>query len=276
MLTAHNVDGGYWDCTLDQQDGAGVISAYDAVAYAVSCTDLTNTPSPSPVEQGFFTAEADSSMTERRFDVRVPDTLPTARHLRVALTWTSIPLTSAAWNQPSDLDLGGFVADSGVYGSYSLDATVEMFDVPRAAVTPGREYTFKVLPTDIRIPAGARTDFFYHTVGWTWVRDHADSGSVAAVAPSGPSRLQARPVVAVRAVAPGTAEVRVRGTGSSAPVRVRVTDLRGRLLQARQSPVGPDGECCLRLELGPAAAGLRIVTVDASGRRLVAEPWVGR
>ena len=276
MLTAHNVDSGYWDCRVDGRDGAGVVSAYDAVAYAVGCTDLTGQASPAAAESGFYTAERDTGMTEETFRVRIPDDPPDGRHLRVVLVWTSTPDLDSHYNAASDLDLGAFVSDSGTYGSYSLDATVEMFDVPRAAVTPGREYTFKVLPTDIRIPAGARTDFFYHTVGWTWVRDHADSGSVAAVAPSGPSRLQARPVVAVRAVAPGTAEVRVRGTGSSAPVRVRVTDLRGRLLQARQSPVGPDGECCLRLELGPAAAGLRIVTVDASGRRLVAEPWVGR
>jgi hypothetical protein len=266
MLTAHNVEGGYWDCTVDQRDGAGTISAYDAVAYAVTCTDLTNTPTPGAVEHGFFTTEADSSMAERRFDVRIPDTLPNERHLRVALTWTSVPLISVPWNQPSDLDLGGFVADSGAYGSYSLDANVEMFDVPRNAVTPGRTYSFSVYPRCIRIPPGARTNFFYYTVGWTWVRDHADS-AVTGIArqPLGNTR-QGRFSAAARAVSSHVIRVALTSGGSGRLTAVSVTNLAGRAHRVRDwQRVGRD-LYEVRLE-SALAHGIYLLTVQSGQRR---------
>lgn len=179
LLTAHNVEGNYWSSGEDQRDGAGVVSAHDAIEYASSLTDLSGQDSVPAVERGFFTAQADSSMQDRFFRVRIPTALPPNRHLRVALVWTSIPDFEAMRNTLSDLDIGAFVSDDGTFGSYSLDASVEMFDVPAAQLTPGSDYTFTLFARDIRIPPSGCTDFFYYTLGWTWVRDHADTLGVA-------------------------------------------------------------------------------------------------
>ncbi len=173
MLTAHDVDSAEWDPAVDGHDGAGVLSAYDAVAYATSCTDLTFDSVPRAVEHGFVTGEADTAFAERTFRVLVPQEPREGTHLRVTLVWTSNPDLVNSNNYLSDLDIGGFAADSGVYGSYSLDASVEIFDVPRAVLSPGGTYSFTLYPRDIRIPEKARTRFFYYTLGWTWVPDHA-------------------------------------------------------------------------------------------------------
>jgi hypothetical protein len=52
-----------------------------------------------------------------------------------------------------------------------LESNVEVIDVPASELTPGDTYPLLVRVWDVKIPAN---DFFYYSVGWTWVKDHAD------------------------------------------------------------------------------------------------------
>lgn len=272
LLTAHNVEGGYWDAAEDGRDGAGVISAYDAVAYGQTCTDLTRMDTLPPVKTGFYTAEADSTLEDMTFQVRMPDTLPDDRHFRAVVVWTSNPDRANHVNALSDLDLGGFVDDNGdTYGSHSLDASVEMFDVPRSRVTAGKEYSFTLYARDIRIPQGARTDFFYLTVGWAWVRDHADS-TITAIEwavddmrrGSGPRRVR----VTARVRSAAVIEVSLAEGMSGGAYDIAVFDARGRVVAAhRVRPDSPDARRVAVPLKTPLAYGLYVVRVSADGCR---------
>lgn len=240
LLTAHNVDAGYWDPAVDGRDGAGVVSVHDAVEYAVHCTDLTGQITPAAAESGFYTAQADSGMSDRAFSVLVPDTTAPARHLRIALVWTTNPDFTRSENVLSDLDIGGLTDDrDSVYGSYSLEASVEMFDVPREHLTPGRPYDFTVYARDIRIPDSSRTDFFYYTVGWTWVRDHADS--TVGIGMRGPPRHMAGPALHMHAVLkPGAGiAVDVGGFPSGTEGVLTLHTVDGRVVRRQRVSGGP-------------------------------------
>lgn len=226
MLTAHNVESGDWSVGTDMRDGTGVISAYDAVAYATTCTDLSGASVAPPATHGFCTGEADSGLAVREFRVLVPSSPPQNRHLRVALTWTSNPDFTTGQNALSDLDIGAFAADSGVYGSYSLDGSTEVFDVPRRHLTPSTFYTFRLVPQHIRIPSTARTNFFYYTLGWTWVQGQADTDvSVSRPQPTPDKGPASRARVFVRNHG---STVQIVLTGSHPPLSATVTDVRGR------------------------------------------------
>jgi methionine-rich copper-binding protein CopC len=272
LLTAHNVEGGYWDPGEDGRDGAGVISTHDAVAYGQTCTDLTHVDTPTPVVTGLYTAEADSTLEEKTFRIRMPDTLPDGRHFRAVLVWTSNPDFENNVNALSDLDLGGFVDDSGdTYGSYSLDASVEMFDVPRSRVTAGKEYAFTVYPRDIRIPHGARTDFFYLTVGWAWVRDHADSTVAAIKWAAEDMRRGSRPTnvhVTARVRSAAAVEVSLAEGMSAAACDITVFDAKGRALAThRVRSDSPDARRVVVPLKTPLAYGLYVVRVSVDGCR---------
>jgi hypothetical protein len=259
MLTAHDVDSAYWDPSVDGHDGAGVISAYDAVEYATSCTDLSFQSDPEPVECGFATGEADTGFAERTLTVRIPDSPPVGRHLRVALVWTSNPDLDNGYNSLSDLDIGGFAADSGVYGSYSLDASVEMFDVPRQVLTPGRNYTFTLYPRDIRIPAGSRSGFFYYSLGWTWVPDHAGTTAVAA-SPA----VRAGTLRATARLLGGGRLLLTTGTRASGTVHFQVLGLGGRVLASGEANCDGSNSCSTVLEK-PQASGMLVVRLRGDG-----------
>lgn len=188
LLTAHNVEDGYWNPAVDGHDGAGTVSGYDAVAYISSCVDLSGREPRPAAEHGFFWGMGTDTMVRQQFTVRVPDTPPSDSHLRAVLVWTSNPDLVEGKNYLSDLNLDGFEADGVSYGSYSADASVEMFDVPRERLTPGSEYTFSIAPDSIRIPPNAGTDYFYYALGWTWVRDSTADVPVAPPAVSRKSR----------------------------------------------------------------------------------------
>ncbi|MBD3239110.1 MAG: S8 family serine peptidase [Chitinivibrionales bacterium] len=267
LLTAHNVDGGYWNPAEDGRDGAGVISLYDAVEYGRTCTDVGMLDTLQPVEIGYYTAEADSSLLDRIFPVRMPDTLPENRHFRAVLVWTSMPDRIEHRNVLSDLDLGGFVDDEGeTYGSYSIDASVEMIDVPRSRVTPGKEYSFTVYARDVRIPPGANSDFFYCTVGWAWVRDHADSAvtSIERIADGsrgGPGAARRR--VSVRLRSPSVLEVSFGGATPSAGANITVFDATGRTVAVCRARRGMPDANRVAVPLGaPLAHGLYLVRVS--------------
>ncbi len=261
LLTAHDVDSAYWDPATDGHDGAGVVSAYDAVAYATSCTDLTRDPSPGPVEQGFVTGEADSSFADRTFAIRIPSSPPTGRHMRVVLVWTSNPDLVAEHNYLSDLDVGGLATGSDVYGSYSLDGSVEMFDVPRDELQPGSTYTFTLYSRTIRIPVNARARFFYYSLGWAWVADRATAS--AQVDPPAQS-VSHSPVPDVRLTSTRLT-IRLPPDAALDHSRYRVTNAAGRtVLEGRFASSGQQSPIVMALPR-PVARGLYIVETSGMG-----------
>lgn len=263
LLTAHNVVGGYWDPGVDQRDGAGVVSAYDAVAYGASCTDLTGQDTPPAVEHGYCTMQVDSAMTDRRFRVLVPQSPPHGRHLRAAMVWTSTPDFDSMQNVLSDLDLGGFMSDSAAYGSHSLDASVEMFDVPTEELTPGREYELTVYARDIRIPPGARTDYFYCTLGWTWVRDHADTTSTDVVPPAAAAPMpRAATIRLVTLAASSTMGALVTLPAPAEHATIAIFNAAGRRVAVANARAVPAGPSIVPLDTRtPPAPGLYVCIV---------------
>jgi hypothetical protein len=73
----------------------------------------------------------------------------------------------------SDLDL---LVTSGSAGmaSQSNNSNVEMVDIPNTTFTAGSTVEARITKWLNRIPSGGRASYFYYSIGWTWVKDHAD------------------------------------------------------------------------------------------------------
>jgi hypothetical protein len=265
LLTAHNAESGYWDVDSDGNDGAGVVAVHDAVVYAVGCTDVSHELGSPVAESGFYTNQADSTMVDRTFRARAPDQPAPGTHLRVALCWTSMPDYDVFENVLSDLDLGGLTDDNdSTYGSYSLDANVEMIDVPVERLTPGGEYPFTVYATNIRIPSGARSKVFYYTVGWTSVRDHADSTVGVAYRPESRGAIPAVPVIWAGVHGDGVLRVRIDGGSTHTAGQIRLYSLAGRLIGGARVPAGERGQYIVPLQ-GSLPHGSYIVEYRSGG-----------
>jgi len=173
LLTAHNVDGDHWDTTTDGRDGAGVVSGADAVWFAKNHTAVLP---GGGAEHGLATGAwyANAPPEPNTFWVHVPQSMPRNKHLRVVLAWDSNPDLTTNRNALSDLDLWVW-SDGPWYFSSSWDSNVEIVDIPAEELTPGQSYPLHILLANLDIPAGASTDFFYWSIGWTWVRDRADA-----------------------------------------------------------------------------------------------------
>jgi hypothetical protein len=165
MLTAHNVDGGYWSSYTDGLDGAGAVSGSDAVYFAKNATYVSS--SNTAVVRGYSSGSWYSTTAQKTFNVLIPSVKPTGKHLRIMVTWDSRPDLTNATNTLSDLDL---IGGTGLYySSASYDDNVEMIDVPSAELTANATYQFYVSPVTIRLPPNA--SYFYWAVGWDWVAD---------------------------------------------------------------------------------------------------------
>ncbi len=107
------------------------------------------------------------------YNISIPSTKPTGKHLRVVLTWDSNPVLNSAVNELSDLDL---LVTSGSAGmaSQSNNSNVEMVDIPNSMFTGGSTVQARITKWLNRIPTGARANYFYYSIGWTWVQDHAE------------------------------------------------------------------------------------------------------
>ncbi|MBW8890513.1 MAG: S8 family serine peptidase [Fibrobacteres bacterium] len=173
MLTAQNVEGGDWLVSSDDRDGTGVVSGSEAVAFAQSHTSVS--PGNTAVEKGMTAGSwyaADFS-ANKRFNFLVPNPKPSGKHLRVVLTWDSNPIVGGSTNALSDLDLI-VQYNGGTQSSASWDSNVEVVDVGPASLTAGSSYYIDIAPYANRIPAsGSRTNFFYYSLAWEWVKDHA-------------------------------------------------------------------------------------------------------
>jgi hypothetical protein len=175
ILTAHNVDGGYWSSGTDGRDGSGTVSGADAVAFAQSHASVS--PGNSAVEKGMGAGSfyaTDFGAGSKRFNYYVPNPKPSGKHLRAVVTWDSNPIVGGTTNALSDVDLI-VEKDGGTQGSFSWDGNVEVVDIAAADLTAGGSYYIDVAPAINRIPtSGARTDFFYYAIAWGWVKDHAN------------------------------------------------------------------------------------------------------
>ena len=175
LLTAHNVDGGHWNATVDGRDGAGVVSGLDAVRFAKEHVEVEPNrvfPAEHGLSHGSFGLNDTGGQVE--LQVRVPDAKPVGKHLRVVLTWDSIPDRDLHRNTVSDLDLL-FSSNKSTYNymSMSEDSNVEIIDIPSRVLVAGETYPLTVSVSQARVPTNAVTDVFYWAVGWTWVQDHA-------------------------------------------------------------------------------------------------------
>ncbi|MCD6025087.1 MAG: Subtilase family [Fibrobacteria bacterium] len=179
LVTAENVDSGYWNPSVqDSRDGAGTVSGARAVEFAANAQYTELFPYGDPVQTGLVSDYLDSAyfdqggFIERYYKYQVPQTIPSGKHLRVVLTWTSSPSLSTAENEISDLGL--YVNDdNGWVGSDTWESNVEIVDIDNGALTPGQDYYIWVHPGTYRKSDGG-PDLFYYTVAWTWVKDHAD------------------------------------------------------------------------------------------------------
>jgi hypothetical protein len=175
VLTAQNVDGGYWSTATDDRDGSGVVSGSEAVSFAHNHTSVS--PGNTAVEKGMTAGSlyaADFSAANKRFNYLAPNPMPSGKHLRVVVTWDSNPIVGGGSNALSDIDLTVQINGS-TQGAYSWDSNIEVVDVAAANLTAGSSYYIDVDPVINRIPAsGSRTNYIYYAVAWAWVKDHAN------------------------------------------------------------------------------------------------------
>jgi hypothetical protein len=179
LATAHNVDDKewtdyfYWVNRWDGCDGAGVISGADAVWFARNHQTVAENDAAVAhgISSGYLTSA--DSLTQKYYNIQIPDPMPSGKHLRVALTWSSSACDTVNTNEVSDLDLF-MPANTNGYYCTSWDDNVEMIDVPHSDLTAGNQYYVVLDIGAMRIPACASADFIKYAIGWTWVRDHAD------------------------------------------------------------------------------------------------------
>jgi hypothetical protein len=173
LATAHNVDFNYWNYKEDGRDGAGVVSGADAVWFARNHQWVWD--QGQAVDHGIAGNYISEYSEGSRFyySVHIPNPMPAGKHLRIVLTWDSSPCENEAVNDLSDLDLS-FNNGAQLLRSWSIDDNVEMLDISRYAVLPGRTHTVYVDVRTVRIPSCAVSNISYYAIGWTWVKDHAD------------------------------------------------------------------------------------------------------
>jgi hypothetical protein len=125
------------------------------------------------VERGMASGSINSSnwANNLSYNVKIPNPRPSGQHLRLVLNWFSNPVIGGGINALSDLDL--FWNGTVYRNSSSWNNNVEIIDVPRSEVTDGATYVVQIGKYANRIPAGARANFFYYALAWTWVDDHA-------------------------------------------------------------------------------------------------------
>lgn len=176
LATAQNVDRGYWSASSDGRDGAGVIHGAGAIAFAQGHTLVY--PNNSAVVDGIGASSISASdfaspNSPIVYKIQIPNPKPSGKHLRVVLTWDSNPVLNSATNALSDLDLL-VTSGSGGMASQSSNSNVEMVDIPSTMFTAGSIVDARITKWVNRIPSGGRASFFYYSIGWTWVKDHAD------------------------------------------------------------------------------------------------------
>jgi hypothetical protein len=182
ILTAHNVHGGYWNPTVDGIDGTGVISGVDAVYFARNASQLRY-PVSTAVQSGYyggFIPENTGSAYSITFNIAVPSSFPSGKHLRIVFTWDSSPSMTTDTNEVADLDLvvpGKICPGKGIDNWGSNESTVEVAELLNSQLTPGTPITAQILVWPFTINANAYNKSLngvYYGIGWTWVKNSAN------------------------------------------------------------------------------------------------------
>lgn len=172
ILTAQNCDGGEWNCAIDGKDGAGTLCGLDAEFFAMNHTSVW--PGDAAVQNGLCGDSWHEFMTgTKSFLIKIPRNRPIGKHLRVVLTWDSKPYLPAVKNYLSDLDLRVTRGLSTLGYSSSWNGNVEVVDIPRNSLISGETITAEASPFRFRFDSSEQSRFFYYSIGWTWVKDHA-------------------------------------------------------------------------------------------------------
>lgn len=185
MVTAINIDGGYWDPLVDQRDGCGALNGYGAIQFVKPLTSFQKEGSDA-VESGLANETIGISTTPRSYiyKVKMPNSFPKDKHFRAVLTWNSVPDITNGANTISDLnlhvkDLNGRLIKSCA----SMMDNVEVVDITSLDLLAGQEYLIEVEIDDIDFPSVPVSNTFNFALAWTWVNDFA--GRKIVKAPSG-------------------------------------------------------------------------------------------
>ena len=184
ILTAHNVHGGYWSPVIDGIDGTGVISGVDAVYFARNASQLRS-PGSTAVQSGYyagFIPQNTGSTYSITFNIAIPSSFPSGKHLRIVLTWDSSPSMAAgsSINEAADFDLvvpGKICPGRGTDNWGSYESTVEVAELMNNQLTPGTPITAQVLVWPFTINTNAYNKSLngvYYAIGWTWIKDNAN------------------------------------------------------------------------------------------------------
>lgn len=177
ILTAHDVDGTSWLTNVDGYDGTGAISGYDAVRFATSAPFVYPGNSVGQESGWYVSSWGKSDNSNKAFKVKIPANMPAGKHLRIVLLWDSNPDLVNNRNHISDLDLSFRYTEGSqswqIGSSCSWESTIEVIDMSALDLESG-DHVINVTPYNINIPDDARADFFYWSIGWTWVADSAN------------------------------------------------------------------------------------------------------
>ncbi len=175
MLTAENVDGGYWDPLEDGIDGCGMVSGYNAVEFArtVNAVSTNNGAIESGISYGQILESSNPQVLS--FNIATPSQLPEGKHLRAVLTWSSSINSADETMVISDLniELRNKYSNQWVGGCYSFEDNFEVIDIPHSLLNTNDEYKLDVLIDHLYIPSNISHKYIYYSVGWTWVEDYA-------------------------------------------------------------------------------------------------------
>jgi Subtilase family len=174
LATAENVDGAEWNSNVDGRDGAGVVSGSSAVNFARNHSEPG--PLAAAVPYAVSTANVDRSNpngSTAKYNILIPNPKPAGKHLRVVLTWTSVPSRNPDDNYLSDMDLS-VPYNGGTSVSASYNGNVEIVDIAAANLTAGATYQSVITLWSSRFPpSGGISSSLKYAIAWNWVKDHA-------------------------------------------------------------------------------------------------------
>ncbi len=179
LLTAENIDAGYWDPMVDGRDGCGVVSGFSAAYYANQVSKKVEDGDADilGLAYGLIPDDKDLGGERKKFNILTPRIFPEGKHLRAVLTWScSIDRNDIRIRELSDLDLELVdVASGKVLGRCaSLEDNIEVIDIPNHILETDKEYSLELLITSINFgtPTYPSSSLRY-SIGWTWVNDFA-------------------------------------------------------------------------------------------------------
>lgn len=176
MVTAENIDAGYWDPMEDGRDGCGVVSGYSAAMFAQNVTRKTTSSAPDTMGLAFgFIHDSTRAGTRLTYNIITPAVFPKGKHFRAVLTWTNSQNNNATDRTLSDLNLELWDRNESDWIDlcYSIEDNHEVIDVENSELETHNEYSLEVIVDSLQFPAAPTRDYIKYSLGWTWVNDFA-------------------------------------------------------------------------------------------------------